>query len=204
MVAFTHIEMSEPMNTEKKLEYFTEIIAKETESKKREARKQMAAERNEAISQAVTKVEADANNQLETEKQSIQKSNNKQISQAKAKARRNLATLREQLTTSLFQEIKTDLITHTQTPEYETQIVNSIQAIQSQTKRIFQYIQLPPATSHLSQIIHEATGLTPEPGEESDIGGYKLLTQIRNIASDHTFKTRLQSAEEAFKESLLS
>jgi len=182
------------MNTDKKLEYFTQAISKEIESKKRTARKQMANEMNEAIAHAVAQAETEAADQIQAQHQLAQKANNKRVSQAQAQARRDLAALREQLTAQLFEGIQADIQAFTLTPGYEDFLIESIKLAQSQVKHNFTYVQLPPGTSHLSQKIQEVTGLTPEPGDENDIGGYKLLTENRNMTVDNTFKARIASA----------
>jgi len=192
------------MNAEKKLDYFSEIITKEVEAKKRKARRQMAAEAAEAISHATAKAETEANTQIEAERQATQKSNNKRISEADSQARRALAALREQLTAQLFDDIKSDIIAFTTSPDYENFLINSIQVTQSQIRHPFTYIQLPPSTFHLSSKIQEVTGLTPEPGGESDIGGFILLSANRSMASDNTFKSSLEKAKEAFCETIFN
>jgi len=158
----------------------------------------MAAEMAEAISAAVALAETQAAHHLETNNQQVQKHNNQRISQAKSQSRRAMATLREQLTARLFEDVKTDVIAFTHTPGYENLLIESIQATCAKSKHSFTYVQLPTGTWHLSNKIQEATGLTPEQGEENGIGGYMLLTANRNIAVDNTFKSRLASAAEEF------
>jgi len=188
------------MNTEKKLEYFTKAISNGIEAKKRKTRQQMATDMNEAIAQAISQAEAEASQQIAAETQTAQKANNKHISEANSKARRALAALHGQLTTQLFDEVKTEVIIFTHSREYENILMDSIQAALAQTKHIFTYIQLPPINLHMGPKIQEVTGLTPEPGPESDIGGFKLLSANRNMEADNTFKSRLAGALEAFYE----
>ncbi|MCL2404286.1 MAG: V-type proton ATPase subunit E [Defluviitaleaceae bacterium] len=228
------------MNTEKKLEYFAETIAREIEEKKRKARQQLAAEMNETVSQAVAEAEAKAEQQIHMQRQAINKANNKRITEAKTQARRALTSLREQLAAELFYEIKTEIIAFTNSHDYESYLVSSIKAAllqsQAQAQHLFAYVQLPlsiaipplngPDRAENSERfnafsatggadlkvncynldlehIQTSTGLVPEPGDESEIGGYRLLSQNRNIAVDNTFKSRLASAAEAFMASLL-
>ncbi|MCL2378940.1 MAG: hypothetical protein FWC77_07425 [Defluviitaleaceae bacterium] len=186
------------MNPEKKLEYFTEAITKEVESKKRAARRQMTTDMNAAVAQAVAEAEAEAERRIISEEKTITKAGNKQVSEAKSQARRALQLLREELTAKLFEEITSDITAFTLSNEYESVLLGSIQAAISQSKHSFTYIQLPQGSLQLGPIIQEATGLTPEPGEETDIGGFRLISSSRVVVIDCTFKSRIESAVEAF------
>ena len=192
------------MNPEKKLEYFAEAIAKEVEAKKLKARRQMAADMSDAISRAVNEAEAEAGQHILNEKQAIQKAENKRLSEAKAKARRALISLREELTAKLTQDVKADIADFTQSGEYESYLVNSIQVTVAKSMHSFIYIQLTPSDLHLSSIVQESTGLIPEQGDESGMGGYKLLSANRGMAVDCTFKSRLESAMEEFNATIAS
>ena len=186
------------MNTEKKLEYFTEAITKEVENKKHHIRRQMAAEMSAAVSQAIAKASAEAEAQVASCSQAIQKAINKRITEAQTQARRDLVALRESLITRLFDGIKADIISFTNSDAYESFLINNIQAALAQSKHPYTYVQLTPSDMRLSHAIQDATGLTPEPGEEQDLGGFKLLSANRGKVTEYTFRSRLVSAMEAF------
>ena len=186
------------MNHEKKLEYFAEAIAKEVESRKLKARKQMAEDMDQAITIAVAEADTKAEQYILNETQAMQKTGNKRISEAQAQARYALASLREDLNTRLLEDVKADIDTLTKSDGYKSYIINSIQTAVANSKHSFIYIQLTPGDMRLGPAVREATGLTPEEGDDSDLGGFKLLTANRGIEADFTFKSRLLSASEDF------
>ena len=186
------------MNTDKKLEYFTEAIAREVASKKRSARQQMTNDFNAAVSKAAAQAETEAKEQLQAQRQAIQTVNNRRISEAETTARRSLAFLRERLIAQLFDHIKADIIAFTQSPAYENYLINGIKIAQAQSKLPYKYVQLTPDDMRLSQPIQAATGLTPEPTEASHIGGFKLLTESRGKIVECTIASRLTEARQQF------
>ena len=186
------------MNHEKKLEYFAQAIAEEVEAKKMKARKQMAAEMDEAISRAVAEAETKAEQHIINGRTALQKAENKRISEAGTNARRVLASLREELTAKLLEDVKTDITAFTHSYEYEGYLTGSIQAAVANTNHTFQYVLLTPNDLRHGPAIQESTGLTPEPGDESDIGGFKLISANRGVAVDFTFRSRLASAADEF------
>jgi len=187
------------MNHEKKLEYFAEAIANEVEAKKHQARKQMAIEMDAAVSRAVAEAEAEAELYILSEKRIIQKADNKLISEAQAYARRALAVLREELIAQLVEDVKADIDSFAQSHEYEGYLINSIQVAIAHSNHSFAYVQLTARDLRLSRAIREATGLTPEPGDDSDIGGFRLLSANRGMVVDYSFKSSLASEVETLQ-----
>ena len=192
------------MNQEKKLEYFAQLISKEVEAKKLKARRQMAADMEKAIADALSAAETEAEQHIKNERQAIQKAQNKRRTEAKAQARRQLASLREELTAKLLEEVKTTLDDFIHSHEYESHLIDNIQTALANSKHNFTYIQLTPNDMRLSHAIQEATGLTPEVGSESAIGGFKLLSANRGIAADFTFAPRLASAADELNDTISS
>jgi len=190
------------MNSDKKLEYFTEAIDREVESKKRKARQQMTAQHKDEVSQAATEAKAEANTQNQAQIQAIQKVMNKRITEATTEARRSLSNLRERLTAQLFDQVKAEIVAYTQSPEYENFLVNSAKAAQSQSRDPYTFIQLTPEDMHLGEAIQKATGLTPEPGDASILGGFKLLTENRGKGAEFTLSARLTAARQDFAKEL--
>jgi len=194
--------MEKTEKSEKKLAFFTEAIAREVEAKKRQARHQMTAAANEEIAQAANAASAEAKAQTQAQLGAIHKIMNKRLTATQTENRRNLATLQERLTAQLFELIRADVIAFTQSPEYEGHIIASVQAAQAQARYPYAYIQLTPNDMHLADAIKNATGLTPEPGEESMLGGYKLLTEGRNVGLEHSFSARITDARQKFSQEL--
>jgi len=190
------------MNIEKKLEYFTAAIDREVESKKRQARKQMAADADKDISAAVAASEAEALAQNQPQIQAIQKAMNKRINEAETEARRSLINLQERLVAQLFDGIKAEVISFTQSPEYESLLISNIQAATAISRHSYTYIQLAPRDMSLAEKIQAATGLTPEVGDDSFIGGFKLQTESRNIIQEHTLSASLTEARKEFSAEL--
>jgi len=186
------------MNTEKKLEHFTEAIAKEVEAKKRKARWQMAADMNEAVSRGVAGAETEAELYISNEKQAVQKAGNKRISEAKTQYRRALTALHAELTAKLLEGVKADIVSFIQSHEYESYLIGSIQTALAQSRHSLLYVQLTQADLRLGSIIRDVTGLIPEQGEEDSIGGFRLLSANRGVAVDCTFKSRLAKEAEVF------
>ena len=192
--------MNPPTSIPIQIHYFAQAIEKEISIKKHNARRQMAAHMDEAIAQGLAQAGAEAEARISSAIQAIQKSNAKRIAEAAAQARRGLTELTGQLTAQLFEDIKADIIVFIHSPGYKDFLINSIQSALVQNKHHFAYVQLPQY--HMAGPIQEATGLTPEPGHESDIGGYKLLSANRSRAADFTFRHQLSRAMEAFLEEL--
>ena len=184
------------INPEEKLAYFTQALSKEITAKKRQSHRKLTAHVNEAIARARAQAEVDAKAQIAAAKTGLEKSRAKQLSQARTQARRALADLTGHLTSLLFQEIRADLIAFTQSQEYENFLIDSILSTMAKTGRHFAFVQLPQF--HLAATIGEATGLTPEPAPETDIGGYRLLSANRSRALNHTFRHQLSKATEDF------
>ncbi|MCL2528026.1 MAG: hypothetical protein FWE42_06340 [Defluviitaleaceae bacterium] len=191
------------MNTEKKLEYFTEAITKEVETKKRQARRQMAQDSDRDISHAVTAFEAEALAQNQPQIQAISKVMNKRITDAETEARRSFVYLQERLVLQLFDEIKGDIVSFTQSPEYESYLISSIQTAIKQSSQAYTFVQLSPQGMHLGSAVEKATGLMPEQGEESFIGGFRLFTENRTKMQDHTIAARLAEARQEFATELM-
>ena len=190
------------MNIEKKLEYFTEAITREMETKKRQARRQMTDDFNAEVISQTAQAEAEAAEQLAAEKQEIDRAHNRRITEASTESRRALSSLREKLTAGLFSDIAIEINAFTRSPEYEGFLIDSIKTAQTKSKHPYEYVQLTPADMHISTQIQIATNLTPEQGEASAIGGYKLLTANRSKAADHTFQSRLAEATQEFSAAL--
>jgi len=186
------------MNHEKKLEYFAQAIAREVEAKKTAARKRMTADMKTAVSNAVRDAEAEAELRIISEEQALQKAESKSISEAKAQARRAIASLREELAARLFEDVRADAAAFTQNGGYESYIVDGIREAVADARHTFSYVQLAPSDMRLSKPVQEATGLTPEAGSESDVGGFRLLTANRKMSVDFTFKARIENAAEDF------
>ena len=191
------------MNTEKKLEYFTQAIAKEVESKKRQERQRLAAQLAEAVQAAQAQAETKAKEQIAACRQAIQKICNRRITEARTQARSSLATLRQSLTAQLFDDIKAHVTSYTHSHEYENYLIENIQSALAKSKHSFTYVQLSPGDMRLASVIHDATRLTPELGEDGDIGGFRLLSANRGIAAEYRFRYRLASVMEAFSMELI-
>ena len=189
------------MNTEKKLEYFTEAINKEVESKKRNARHEMAASFEAEVSKAVAQTQAETDAQVNAQKQAIKRAGNIRINEAETEARRSLSTLTERLTAQLFDAVKTDIINFTKSPQYETYLIETVRSIL--TKFPYKYIQLSSQDTHLEGAIKDATGLTVEFTEECIIGGFRLLSENRSKITEHTIQARLTQARQEFSAKLL-
>ena len=192
------------MNVDKKLAYITQAIAKEIETKKRQARQQMASNFDAEITKAAAQAETEANHQIQVQKQAIEKVNNRRITEAATEARRSLATLRERLTAQLFDNIRADIALFTLSPDYESFLINSIKTAQAQCDQPFAYVQLAPDDMHLSEEIQKATGLTPEPGDKNILGGFRLLTQNRSKRLEYTLASRITEARQEFATELSS
>jgi len=188
------------MTTEKKLEYFIEAINKEVETKKRHARHQLTASANDEVTQAVTLSSEEANTQTQAQLHAIQKIMNKRITAAKTESRRALATLKERLIAQLFDQIKADVVAFTESPEYEIFLIDNAKA--SQSRHPFAFIQLTPKDMHLADAIQKATGLVPEQGDETMLGGFKLLTENLSKGQEHTLSGRITDARQRFSEEL--
>jgi len=188
------------MNTDKKLGYFAKAIAQEVESKKRQARYQMAAEFNAEISQATASAEAEAKAQYQTQTQAIQKVLQRRIAEAEGESRHRLATQRERLIERFFDQVKAEIKAFRGTPEYETHLINSIQNINTQSR--YAIVQLAPDDMPLAETIETATGLTAEKGDIGMIGGFKLLTANRARGINHSIADRLADARHEFEEEL--
>jgi len=190
------------MNTEKKLEYFADAVAREVDAKKRQAQSQMAAELNEKVAIAAAEIEAEAEAQNQAQLHAIQKVMHKRVTDAETESRRSLANLKERLTTQLFDSIKADITTITQQPEYEVLLIDNIQTAVKQSRIPYVYVQLSPKDMHLAEAIEKATSLKAEPDDTNDLGGFKLQTEQRNIAQDHTIAVKLREARQAFASDL--
>jgi len=186
------------MTKEKKLGYFTQAIAREVESRKRQARYKMAAEFSGEITAAVEAAKEDAAAQNQAQVQAIQKIMNRRVSEAKAESRRALSGLRERLTARFFEQVKAELISFTKTKEYETYLINKIQAAQANSRYQYTFVQLTPSDMHLAEAIKTATDITPEEGDASMIGGFKLLTQNRAKGLEMSIASQLTDAKQEF------
>ena len=190
------------MNTEKKLEYFTEAINKEVETKKRHAQYEMAAIFDTEVSKAVAQTQAETDAQINAQKQAIKRSGNIRINEAETEARKSLSTLAERLTAQLFDAVKTDIINFTKSPQYETYLIETVQGILF--KFPYKYIQLSSQDAHLETAIKDATGLVVEFTEECILGGFRLLSENRSKITEHTIQSRLTQARQEFSAQLFN
>jgi len=186
------------VNIEKKLEFFANAVTREAESKKRQARQQITDDFNAGVLGAIAEAEAGAIKRIAAEKQTIEKASNKCITESATQARSLLATLRESLTNRLFDDITADVIAFCRSPEYESYLINSIQAAYAKSKHPYEHIQLAPEDMRLSDSIQKATGLSPEQGDASIIGGFRLLTANRGMAAEYTFRSGIDEVKQEF------
>ena len=184
------------MSIEKKLEYFTEIINREAEIRKRQAREQLDRDFVAAVSLAQAQAQEETDAQVQVQAQAIANANNKRITEAEIEARRAIATLRERLTAQLFDNIRADMVSFTKAPEYENFIAEKVKL--AQANQYYAYIQLTPDDVSLGDAIQKETGLTPEKGDPSMLGGFRLLTANRNKSADHSIQAKLSAARQAF------
>jgi len=190
------------MNTEQKLEYFAKAISREVEAKKRKSRQEtiscMESEISKSESQQLEEIQA----QINVQQQAIKRVGNIRITESKTQSRKSLSTLTERLIAQLFDQVKAEIIAFTQSLEYEAYLIRNIQAIQSQARQPYAYIQLAPEDMRLAPAIEKATGLTTEKTEENIIGGFRLLCKNRSKMSECSIQSRLTQARQEFALSL--
>jgi len=187
------------MTKEKKLGYFTQAIAREVESRKRQARYKMAAEFSSEVAAAVSAAEEKADVQNQAQVHAIQKIMNRRVSEAKNESLRALSSLRERLTAQFFEQVKLELISFTKTKEYETYLISKIQTAQANSRYQYAIVQLTPDDMHLAETIKSTTDITPEAGDQTMIGGFKLLTQNRAKGQDYSLASQLTDAKLEFQ-----
>ena len=190
------------MNIERKLEFFTNAVNQEVESRKREASHRLTASANGEITTALKNATEEARMQTQAQMQTIEKIMNKRVSTAQAEARRNLVNLRERLTAQFFDKVKEDVIAFTQSDEYKTYIIENVKKVQEASRYPFAFIQLTPTDMHLGEAIQEVTDLTPEEGDANMLGGFKLISQNRGKILEATFSSRLTQARQEFAHEL--
>ncbi|MCL2215695.1 MAG: hypothetical protein FWB91_01615 [Defluviitaleaceae bacterium] len=178
------------MNTEKKLQYFTEAIAREVEARQRRARHQAANDLSEETASALESAESRAHFQLEATRRKLLREANKKIAAATTGARANFAAKRKSLFERLTAEAAEELESFTRSPEYEDYLIKSI--AQAQEERGFAdgaLLKLHPRDMHFAEKIRQTTGLNATEGDENYIGGFVLESAASR--ADYTFKTRL-------------
>lgn len=174
---------------EKKLQYFTDAINREIQTKRKHARHQVANDLSNQTASALEAAENRAEFQREATRRKLWRESNKKIASATAEARANLAAKRESLKNQLLNEAAKDLRAFAEnSPEYETYLIERI--TQAQEWRSFSSVKLRPQDMHYAEAIRQATGFSPEEGEADYIGGFVL--QSATSRADYTFKARLQ------------
>jgi len=190
------------MNTEQKLEHFSQAITREVEARKRKARQEIVSDMEAEISKTESQQLAEIQAQINVQQQAIKRAGNIRITESQTESRKSLSTLTERLTAQLFDQVKAEIVAFTQSTDYEAYLLEGIHAIQSQSRQPYAYIQLAPQDMRLAATIEKATGLTTEQTEENIIGGFRLLCKNRSKMSECSIQSRLTQARQEFSLSI--
>jgi len=184
--------------TERKLNYFSDIIKQEIEGKKGIARAMADAVHSKSAAAAIEAVERRNKVMLRAKQSEFARKQNRIIAQAKVRNMADLVKIRMHLTDHLFVDISANLAGFTQTTEYEAYLIDSINKARMQSGHNFSIIVLTPHDMRISEQIKTATGLLPECGEQDLIGGFILLNELRSVMLDCSFKARLATTKQGF------
>ena len=93
-------------------------------------------------------------------------------------------------------------MTFKESKEYEAFLIDSVKSRQEKSQHPYAIAQLVPSDMGYAKALAEATGLEVEPGEETMIGGVRLLSQSRSKMLELTLSAGLQRARQEFAEEL--
>jgi len=173
----------------KKIDYFTDTIAREVNARKRKTMHQLASKLSGDVSAKLSAAETKLKYKQSTEKRQISQNINKYLAQVAFEEKSKYMNMKNRHISQLFEDVRRDLKSFTQTIEYAESVILHIEQIKQ--KHEFTIVQISPADMHLSEKIRTATGLAVEECEADIIGGFIMLTANRKIRADYTFKTRL-------------
>ncbi|MDR0273454.1 MAG: V-type ATP synthase subunit E [Clostridiales bacterium] len=175
-------------NAKRKLEYFSEIITRETETKKRRALHQLANDLGKSTATEIAAAEEKMKSRVEAKRREIIRKSNRKIAEALARAKAEYFAARNALEEKLNEDVIAELKKFTQSEKYENYLVERINLYSSS----FRTVKFRPQDMHLAEKIAQATGLQTQAGENDFMGGFIL--QNEKIQADYTFKTRLEKA----------
>ena len=182
--------------TERKLQYFANVVAHEVEAKKRHVKSAAAVKHNKYIEETLEAAARRVNVMMRAKQDEIKRDANRQIAKAKVHAMAGFVQTRKEQIDRLFVGVQGKLARFTQEAEYENYLINRIKQVQK--SGLFSIIKLSPHDMRLESAIKTATGLAPEVGSHDYIGGFILLDANRRIQADYTFRTRLMQAKKEF------
>jgi vacuolar-type H+-ATPase subunit E/Vma4 len=174
------------MSAERKLEYFTEVISREVELKKRRAKHQLANDISKNIAGVISSTEEKINAREQAKRRELTRKANKEIALATNRAKAKFNSFQNSLHKKIYFEILEELKLFTQSPKYEQYLIERM----NEKKSNFSVVKLCQRDMHFAAAIQKATGLTPEAVEDDYIGGFIL--QSGRMLADYTFITRVK------------
>jgi vacuolar-type H+-ATPase subunit E/Vma4 len=178
--------------SEKKLEYFSDVVAREVENRRRRARHQLANNLSEHHAKAIEAAHEKINSRVEAMRLDLSRKANKKISEATTSARAKYNSQRELLSIKLHEDVARELKKFSQSDEYENYLIERILAAKAKWNFNDGAVKLRPSDMVFADAIREATGLSPEEGDDF-MGGFIL--QNENAKGDYTFDARLETSQ---------
>ena len=175
---------------ERKLNSFAEAIQREAENRKHRIRHEIIKSGSQTLADAVAKARVKAQERIESARYELEKKQQAEISAAYKEAREKLAELKEGLSKALFSSAKDKVLEFTQTPEYESYLIEGIQKL----REGFFYVELVPADMRFADVIRNSTELTVVESLEDFFGGFRLINKEETKRLDASFRERLESA----------
>jgi|GEM_PF-1010854 len=173
----------------KKIDYFTDTIAREVSARKRKQMHQLANNLSKDVSAKISAAETKIKIRLDIAQRQITRDINKHLSQVAFEEKSKYINMKNRYISQLFEDVRRDLNSFTQTLAYADSMIQHIESVKQ--KHAFTIVQVMPTDMHLSEKIEAATRLKVEACETDCIGGFIMLTENRKIRADYTFKTRL-------------
>ena len=179
---------------EKKLHAFAEAIQREAAHKKSRIRHEITKSSDQILAEAMAKARVMAQERIDFAQYELEKKKQGEISAVRSETRAKLAELKEGLRDALFSSAIEKIQAFTQTPEYESYLIEGIQRLSEG----FFYVELLPADMKFAEAILNATGLTVVESREDFLGGFRLVNKDETKRLDASFREKLESARNTY------
>lgn len=176
------------MNIEQKLSFFSNSVMQEAEMKRTRIMEEIDLEMKTATENCEKEAQDLANAYFMKQKYIAEQEKNKIFMAASTEAKKNLATLKDQLMAKLRQDVVDMLTEFINTPEYEVYLEEQLKHYASsfceEAKFFLMERDIPLMQSKIPNIIM--------PAKVDFIGGFKMID--KNILIDNSFCSRLDNA----------
>ncbi|MEA5012763.1 MAG: V-type ATP synthase subunit E [Angelakisella sp.] len=187
-------------NIQERFQMIESAVLAEAHAKANELLNQAQSYKTAALKKAEDEVLRELYNKIQDEVSDIRGTSTRSISQQEAQARQNLLLRREEITKSVFYQVKAHLVAYTRTPEYSKFMIELANQLAAAYPLDGSVIMISREDYHFAiefdRIFGQKCRILAD--ENIKIGGIKLMNQTAGIFVDETLDSRLEDQKPWF------